>query len=247
MKLLKKLLNSMALTANKIKFNLLDNLNIPYIVKISKANRLTLKINQKNELIILIPAQTKLSKVDDFIEEHLDWIKKNRTKKQISIRKFCDGENYLYLGKNYKIKIILSKYPTIVFNENNLFIYTKTNDYDTIKKIIDDWKIKAANLLFNEILYKVFHKMQNYIPKYPTLQIKNYKSRWGTCYFKRNQIILNLSLIHTNIECIEYVICHELAHFVYPNHSSEFHKFVNQFVDETSCAKQLKKFSAIYE
>lgn len=237
----------MAHTVNNIEFKILKQINVPYQVKISNGNRLTLKINQDNVLIILIPRQTKLSKVDEFLKEHLDWIIKNRAKRPMLCRNFTDNEEYLYLGKKYTIKIILSKYPTMVFNEETLFIYTKSNDYNTIKKVVDTWKIKTANIIFNEVLYKVFNKMKNYLPKYPELLIKNYKSRWGTCYFKRNQIILNIALIHTNIECIEYVICHELSHFIYPNHSEEFHKFVNKFVDESSCSKLLKKFSAVYE
>ncbi len=237
----------MAHIVNNIKFKILDDANISYQVKISKSNRLTLKINQNNELIILIPASTKLSKVDEFLKAHYDWIIKNRTKRKIHIRKYIDNENYLYLGKNYQIKIIISKYPTLVFSEKTLFIYTKTNNYEVIKQIVDEWKYKTANLLFNEILYRVFQKMKDYLPKYPELIIKNYKSRWGTCYFKRNQIILNIALIHTDIECIEYVICHELSHFLYPNHSRDFHNFVTKFVNEKECIKLLKKYSAVYE
>ncbi len=237
----------MAHTVNNINFPLLDKLNIPYIVKISKGNRLTIKINQENQLIILIPPKTKLSKVDEFLSAHLDWINKNRQKNSIITHRFVDGETYLYLGKEYKIKIVISKYPTVVFSEDNLYIYTRNSDFLTISKIVDDWKYHTANLLFNELLFKTFQKMKKVLNKYPDLIIKKYKSRWGTCYFKRNQIILNIALIHTNIQCIEYVICHELAHFIYPDHSKEFHALVNQFVNESACLKLLKRYRATYE
>ena len=51
-------------------------------------------------------------------------------------------------------------------------------------------------------------------------------------------LILNLSLIHTSLELIEYVVYHELCHFVYKNHQSEFHLLLQQFVPNE---KQLKK------
>ena len=60
--------------------------------------------------------------------------------------------------------------------------------------------------------------MSHYLNKYPLLEIKRYKSRWGCCYPKKNKIIINVSVVNLPLELIEYVIYHELTHFVFDNH-----------------------------
>lgn len=236
----------MAHIVSNVHFTILEQLGIPYVVKKTDGKKLKIKYSRDNLLIILIPNGTKIKRVDDFINQNIDWIKNSYQKVKTNERKFIDGESYLYLGKSYQIRIIISKHPTVLFNEDTLYIYTKSNDYDTINKQMETWRYKTANILLNELLYKEFQLMKDIVDKYPELIIKNYKSRWGTCYYKSNRISLNVALIHTEIECIEYVICHELAHFVNHTHNQQFHKLVNHYIDENSCLKKLKKYKATY-
>ena len=62
----------------------------------------------------------------------------------------------------------------------------------------------------------------------PYIQIKNYKGRWGSCFYKENKVTFNSSLIHLDKELIDYVIVHELAHFIEANHSSKFYKEIEK-------------------
>ena len=51
-------------------------------------------------------------------------------------------------------------------------------------------------------------------------------SRWGSCQTVKGIITLNSKLIEKPLRCIEYVVLHEFAHFIHPNHSKEFYDFV---------------------
>lgn len=230
-----------------MKFPILEKNKIDYQVKKSRGEKLNIKVKNDGLVIIAIPSFYEEQMVSNFIEKHLDWILKNVQKYKIRPRYFVSGEKYLYLGKTYKIELIISKYSDVILNNDIMYIYSPSDDYPIIYKIVEKWRYNCANLLFNEMFYQMFQKMTIYLDKFPNLMIKKYKSRWGTCYFKRNLVLLNLALIHTPIECIEYVICHELSHFKHPNHSNDFHQLVNEFVDENRCLKLLKKYSPIYE
>ena len=54
-------------------------------------------------------------------------------------------------------------------------------------------------------------------------------SRWGVCNLKNKNITLNLDLLKYDIVCLDYVIVHELSHFIYPNHSSNFWQLVSKY------------------
>ena len=55
------------------------------------------------------------------------------------------------------------------------------------------------------------------------------KSRWGVCNTRSHVITLNKELFGYDIDCLDYVCVHELAHLVYPNHSKYFWMVVEEY------------------
>ena len=54
-------------------------------------------------------------------------------------------------------------------------------------------------------------------------------SRWGVCNTKSKVITLNTELFKYDIECLDYVVIHELSHLVHANHSKEFWNVVSKY------------------
>jgi hypothetical protein len=48
------------------------------------------------------------------------------------------------------------------------------------------------------------------------------KTKWGTCNAQARRIWLNLELVKKPIECMEYVVVHELVHLVERHHNERF-------------------------
>ena len=57
--------------------------------------------------------------------------------------------------------------------------------------------------------------------------VKTYRARWGRCSHK-SEIFLNWKLFLLPKRIIDYVIAHELAHILVPNHSKKFWSTVEQ-------------------
>ena len=70
------------------------------------------------------------------------------------------------------------------------------------------------------------------------IEIKKYKSRWGSCYYRDHRVSFHLGLIHLEKELIDYVILHELVHFLQPNHSALFYQEIAQ---RMPCYKEIQK------
>ena len=79
-----------------------------------------------------------------------------------------------------------------------------------------------------EICLSVFQQVYP-IPR-PTLKLRKMRSRYGSCYYKKNQVVLNTLNICYREEIIDYIIFHELCHFIHPNHSPAFYACLGQFV-----------------
>ena len=90
----------------------------------------------------------------------------------------------------------------------------------------------ADPAIFTEILDEVYPAFIPYDIARPKLRVRTMKSCWGSCLVNKGIITLNRKLLMKPRECIEYVMVHELCHFIHPNHSKEFYKFMEQFMPD---------------
>lgn len=76
----------------------------------------------------------------------------------------------------------------------------------------------------------------------PHVTVRRMRSRYGSCSVGRARITLAEILLHVPQECAEYVVLHELTHFLYPNHGREFYQFVETYMpDYRQREKRLKQ------
>ena len=79
--------------------------------------------------------------------------------------------------------------------------------------------------------YALFQKRGYSVPD-PELKIRYMTARWGSCQPQKRIITLNSQLIEKPRRCIEYVVLHEFAHFIHPNHSREFYALVEHLMPD---------------
>ena len=86
--------------------------------------------------------------------------------------------------------------------------------------------------LFSETLDEFYPLFVPSGVKKPKLRVRTMKSCWGSCLVNKGIITLNRKLLMKPRECIEYVVVHELCHFIHPNHSKQFYGFMEQFMPD---------------
>ena len=68
--------------------------------------------------------------------------------------------------------------------------------------------------------------------KMPEIKVRKMKTRWGSCIPSKNKITLNIALIYVPKECMEYVVLHELVHFLEPNHGKRFYGIIEEYMTD---------------
>ena len=66
-------------------------------------------------------------------------------------------------------------------------------------------------------------EQRRFVTSPTAIRIHPMKTRWGSCNVKKGTLNFNLYLIDQPHECIEYVVMHEFAHFLCPDHSPAYH------------------------
>ena len=101
------------------------------------------------------------------------------------------------------------------------------------QKQTDRWYRHQADWLFSERLelcYQLFDGIEPVKP-FPELRLRKMRSRWGSCS-SRGVITLNTMLVQMPVECIDFVVTHELCHLWELNHSPRFYQLLNSVMPQ---------------
>lgn len=67
------------------------------------------------------------------------------------------------------------------------------------------------------------------------------KSKWGSCNVRTHVLTFNLYLMNWPEECIEYVVVHELAHLLVPDHSADFYAVLDRYFPQwKECRRKMR-------
>lgn len=209
----------------------ISNIKIKYTLIIKNVKNINLHIEKDGGIIVSCNSYVPVEKVDAFVISKCSWIVEKVN--QMNRRKMLleDDTHYLYLGKRYQIKIVDAHSNGAKIVENELVVYKKENV--EVSDIIKAFEKEMVTKLFKRLMLETYEKMSNdYVLQPPTLKIRNMKSRWGSCIPKKNQITLNSQLIHYDLRFMEYVVLHEYAHLIQPNHSKAFYRVIEKYMPD---------------
>lgn len=155
-----------------------------------------------------------INKNTDAIQKMIDKIGKRSIKKN-------DNDHIYYLGKKYNVDYCSCK--DYIINDDTIYL-SKRYSIDTFyKKRAEDLFLRELDRMYDGFNYKI---------PYPSLCIRTMKTRWGVCNYKDNKVTLNLDLIKMDMVYLDYVIIHELSHFIEHNHSSKFWDIVEEHMPD---------------
>jgi len=177
-----------------------------------------------------------------FILSKLDWIKKRSEKlKQQALltpQEYIEGEVFYVWGQEYSLSIVEKKTPSRVeLTDNTMLLTVKPNsNYEYKKQLVNAWCRKQLRTEAEPLIEKWCSVIGVSINK---LFVRRMKRCWGSCNTHAETIRLNSELVKKPIECLEYVLVHELVHLLEPSHNQNFHALMTQFLPEWKARKEL--------
>ena len=201
--------------------------NQKYSVEIIKKNNKNTYLRVKDGKIVVTTNRfTSNSSIIKLINDNKDSIIKMIDKDNKKQDKKID---FYYFGKKYDI---IYGFKEIEFSGSRIY----ANDEKKFNKYIDGEILR----IYNERLDYWYNTFEENIPV-PNLKIRKMTSRWGVCNIKNHNVTLNYMLSKYDITCLDYVIVHELSHFIYPNHSKNFWLLVSKYYPKYKEARKMLK------
>ena len=205
---------------------------IYYQLILTKRKTLEIAVHPDKSIVVKAPQNKKLNEIKEKVKNKVRWIQKqihyfNQFEPRTPKKSYISGSSHLYLGKRYRLKIEKSKSDSVLLKNGYFYISSKNTKPENIKNLLTHWYEKKAVFYFNDLFQQAWKSFkQNHLPQ-PTIKIKKMKTRWGSLSSK-GSLSLNLDLIQTPKDCIEYVIIHELCHLVHYNHNRDFYNLLAQ-------------------
>ncbi len=190
---------------------------IIYDVFIEKKNNKNMYLRVKEDLNIYVTTNyfTPNFTIKKFINSNIPFIKKQIEKMEKRIEKKLD---YYYLGEIINV-VVIDNIKKTSFENNTLYVKNKSE--------IEKWYKKQMKIVFKEHLDMIYNRFTENVP-YPSLVIRKMTTRWGVCNKKLKKVTLNSELIYKDTKYLDYVIVHELSHFIHFDHSKSFWELVSQ-------------------
>ena len=142
-------------------------------------------------------------------------------------KQYVSGETFYIQGRALRLKVTQAARDKVYSDGVYLFLDVKEQqDIAKKERMVKRFLDKQCKAVFGEIVAELYPVFQKYGVAPPTLRIRNMDTRWGSCLPGKGIITLNKRLLEAPRNCIEYVILHELVHFIHPNHSRQFWDFV---------------------
>ena len=214
-----------------------------YTVTKKKIKNFIIRIYPDLRIAVSVPLLASNKDIENFVQSKKEWIETTLEKiKIVKENKNNLKENVIkILGKEIEKKVIKSDLERIRLTDTSIYIYLKNIDNAEIEKKLLEWKVEKLKAILDEYLANYTKLLNRNINYY---QIKKLSSAWGIYHKKENYISFNFDLIEKDIECIEYVVLHELCHIFYMNHQKDFWSLVEKYMPDYKVRrKKLKSFS----
>ena len=155
-----------------------------------------------------------------------------------SPREFIQRESHYFQGKRFLLRITEHKASVKVEIKTKTYIdlYIRPNSTIEQKQIaINEWYRAELKKLIPDIIEKWEKKIGVSVAEW---QVKQMKTKWGTCNIEKKRIWINLELAKKLIHCLEYIIVHEMIHFIERHHNERFMALMDKFIPQWKFFKE---------
>jgi predicted metal-dependent hydrolase len=197
---------------------------IDFQLEFSRRKSLGITVMPELTVVVKAPTGANLDKVREKVRKKAPWIIRQQSffllfHPRTPARKFVSGETHLYLGRQYRLRILKSKAESVKLRGR--FMEVRAANKASVRELVNEWYQQVAMLRLTEIAKPLIHKFKKHNVEPTSLVLRKMPTRWGSCTPK-GKVILNPELIKAPKGCIEYVITHELCHLVHRDHTKYF-------------------------
>jgi predicted metal-dependent hydrolase len=175
--------------------------------------------------------------------EKLGWIKRQKARfaeqPRQSQREMVNGESHYFMGKRYRLRVHEQSGPARVAVRGiamlDLFVRPGSST-EQRAAILQRWYRDQLRALIPPLLERWQSKLGVQASHWG---IKKRKTKWGSCNTSARRVWINLELAKKPVQCLEYIVVHELVHLLERTHNERFTVLMDAFMPQWRLYRQM--------
>jgi predicted metal-dependent hydrolase len=191
---------------------------------------------------VAAPAVMDRAAIHNAVVQRLPWIKRQvqafEGQPREGRRTFLAGETHWFMGRRYRLGVAGHKRASKVAVQGGYLNVQVRGEVEEkkVERCLDRWRRAELTARVRPLVEAWSHKLG---VQPPQIGIRRMYTRWGSCSQIAPRIWLNLALSRTPVRCIEYVVVHELAHLLVPNHDVNFTTLMDRHLPDWRASRVL--------
>lgn len=225
---------------------LVDGRKLTYVLEYKKVKNLNLRIHPDGRIRVSAPGYVEGERIDRFVRSHGNKILsvleqwEERRIRQEENRARGEG-NFWYLGRLMKVEIRNGSRPDGQIVGDKAVLWMRQPDSASERRRAEEaLRDRLCRSVFAASLEANVRRIQEELERMgaeervecPALRMRTMKSRWGSCMPGKGIVTLNKRLIKMPMECVDYVVIHELCHLLQADHSPRFYAWMKRFLPD---------------
>ena len=198
-----------------------------------KIKNIHLSVYPSGEVKLSAPLHMNQDTIRVFLISKLSWIKQKQKKfamqQRETPRDCINRESHYLWGKRYLLRVVEQDgRPKISLGHSEIILTVRPKTSTAQKQaMMDEWLREELKKALPPLIAKWEPVMGVTVKKF---FVQKMKTRWGSCNYTKAHVRFNSELAKKPIECLEYVVVHELVHLLEPSHNARFHRLMTQFL-----------------
>lgn len=208
---------------------MLGEREVPYTVRPSRrARRVSLRIREAGHVEVIVPLHHLVPAPETVLERHAAWILRAFERLRRSgggeVSPPVDGSSILFLGRERTLRIYREarRRPSITLTDSEIIVRLTTESPGDVRLLLGRWMRARAESVIPDRVRALNDRWKF---RYSSITVRDQRTRWGSCS-RKGALSFNWRLIILPPVVADYLICHELAHLKYLDHSSGFWNLV---------------------
>ncbi|WDJ88754.1 M48 family metallopeptidase [Xanthomonas campestris] len=194
--------------------------------------RVAIHVEPDGHVRLEAPLHATDAQIRQALTRHARWIHRHLTEiegrlQHITPYEYVSGETLLYLGRRYRLKVILDEQLHGVVRLRGAYLETRVSSRSpaAVRAALECWQRERARQVLPQRVANMAEQLA-WVKQPPPISLRRMQRQWGSCS-PLGRISLNLALIRVPSACIDYVILHELCHLKCHSHSKAFYRLLD--------------------
>lgn len=192
---------------------------------------------------IAVPEHVSDDNIRLAVISRLAWIRKQQAtfdaQPRQSPREMVSGESHYFMGRRYRLEVVEEYGAHSLKLKNNHWMQLAVSPGTSIEKrerVLTEWYREQLK----EQIPPLLEKWQPVIGvEVAEWHVRKMKTRWGSCNIAAKKILINLELVKKPVECLEYILVHELVHLLERHHNERFKAYMDRFLPQWRLSRDI--------